>query len=227
VLLVGTAPSEEATRLYFLRPSQGKPPGKIYSIRTQRELPSGNVKESKLTAQAVGGCDTTSCFFGKGKIKALKILCKPEFENVRRTFCRHNSRAQDIFREGVEYIKAIYQCNEMEPSVTPNRLRYGYRIFAAEVRNVRKNVNLASLPPTDDAAQFHPFRCYYQVQTWLRNELEPTEWGWKRNGGGSSSPIAMTHAPAPQKLYCNQYFVMALKVEKVLVVARKLGKYSQ
>ena len=44
------------------------------------------------------------------------------------------------------------------------------------------------------------YRCYYQVQTWLRNQLEPTEWGWKRNGGGSLSPIAMTHAPASEKL---------------------------
>jgi len=75
----------------------------------------------------------------------------------------------------------------MEPSVTLNRLRC--TIFAAKIRNVRNKVDLASLPPTDDAAKFHLYRCYYQVQTWLRNELEPTEWWWRRNGGGGETVV--------------------------------------
>ena len=34
------------------------------------------------------------------------------------------------------------------------------------------------LPPTSDAAKFHSHRVYLQVQAWLGNNMEPTEWGW-------------------------------------------------
>ena len=34
-----------------------------------------------------------------------------------------------------------------------------------------------SLPTTNDAAKYHSYRVYHQVQTWLGNILDPTEWG--------------------------------------------------
>ena len=48
--------------------------------------------------------------------------------------------------------------------------------------------NLARLPPTRDAARLHDMRTYHQVQTWLREEKDPLEWGWVRTPLGLFPP---------------------------------------
>lgn len=45
------------------------------------------------------------------------------------------------------------------------------------------NFELASLPPTTEAAQLHLKRVYLQVQSWLGNNLDPREWGWVEKDG--------------------------------------------
>ncbi|GBP41567.1 hypothetical protein EVAR_20375_1 [Eumeta japonica] len=42
----------------------------------------------------------------------------------------------------------------------------------------------ANLPPTEGAAEQHCYRAYYQLQTWLGNELTVTDWGWKKHERG-------------------------------------------
>lgn len=38
---------------------------------------------------------------------------------------------------------------------------------------------MEKLPPTEGAAAQHCFRVYLQIQTWLGNEKDATDWGWK------------------------------------------------
>lgn len=57
---------------------------------------------------------------------------------------------------------------------------------------------LASLPPTEDAAKMHSLRVYHQVQSWLGNTPPADKWGWHRNP--KLSPIRSTLGPAPSKV---------------------------
>ena len=44
---------------------------------------------------------------------------------------------------------------------------------------------LKALPPTSDAAKYHSYRAYYQVQQWLGNsEISSEEWGWTQTDQG-------------------------------------------
>lgn len=50
------------------------------------------------------------------------------------------------------------------------------------------------------------YRVYYQVQTWLGNQLNPEDWGWKLIDN-TLEPIKTLLPPAPEKLlntiFCN------------------------
>ena len=60
-------------------------------------------------------------------------------------------------------------------------------------------MQVRSLPPTGNAAQYHSLRVYQQVQSWLGNDLEPTEWGFKIVEG-ILLPITMDGPPAPPEI---------------------------
>ena len=60
-----------------------------------------------------------------------------------------------------------------------------------------------SLPPTCDAAKCHSYRVYHQVQAWLGNILDPTEWGWFLHKGqhvDNLKPVRMQRDAAPASL---------------------------
>ena len=86
---------------------------------------------------------------------------------------------------------------------TINSLRYSK--FSKGVTN-KKAKSLASLPPTEDAAEQHLFRTSLQVQQWMSNDLSPVEWGWKLENK-LLRPVQMTQNAAPDTLlkviFCN------------------------
>jgi len=45
-------------------------------------------------------------------------------------------------------------------------------------KNNSTTVEVHSLPPTTDAAKYHSFRVYCQVQEWMGNCVDPDKWGW-------------------------------------------------
>ena len=53
-----------------------------------------------------------------------------------------------------------------------NRIRY-------IVRSLNSPFTSTSLPPTSAAAYEHSLRVHHQVQAWLEQDVDPTEWGWK------------------------------------------------
>ena len=66
---------------------------------------------------------------------------------------------------------------------------------------LRSNFDLAKLPPTSEAAHEHLFRVYLQVQAWLGNKLDATEWGWKmeyvKESGGSRKTLTAVPSSKP------------------------------
>ena len=83
--------------------------------------------------------------------------------------------------------------------------KYRYLTFVKNTRN-KKQVQLSCLPPTSASAHQHLYRVYYQVQTWLGNQLNPEDWGWKLTDN-TLEPIQTILPPAPDKLlntiFCN------------------------
>ena len=75
--------------------------------------------------------------------------------------------------------------------------------FSEKVASSSSYVPPERLPPTTDAARFHSRRVYHQVQTWLGNSMEATEWGWvlrKTRLGTVLKPNRMEQVAAPASL---------------------------
>ena len=55
--------------------------------------------------------------------------------------------------------------------------------------------------PTCDAARYHSYRVYHQVQTWLGNDLDPTKWLLRKGQNVERlKPVKMRGDPAPASL---------------------------
>lgn len=95
-------------------------------------------------------------------------------------------------------------CTELQKKITCID-KFRYVSFVKNTRN-KKQVQLASLPPTSASAQQHLLRVYYQVQVWLGNQLDPKDWGWMLIDN-ALEPVQTLLPPAPEKLlntiFCN------------------------
>ena len=75
-----------------------------------------------------------------------------------------------------------------------------YNKFCQLVSKGKHEVNLASLPPTTEAAHQHILRVFHQVQLWYGNVLDPEKWGWQKQHGNSLVPVTTLKPPAPENL---------------------------
>jgi len=63
----------------------------------------------------------------------------------------------------------------------------------------KNKINLASLPPTEEAVRQHSYRVYLQVQLWLGHIKNPEDWGWTFQNN-ILLPVTTLKAPAPDQL---------------------------
>ena len=136
-------------------------------------------------------------FAGKEKWQRSKSFFNQNSTMWEQLFISRIHRS-DIFHQ--KYIKAIHKCKLRDTSTTLDQLRY--RTLAAKVRNIREKVDLATLPPTGNAAryEYHLYRTINEVQTWLGNEPEPKQWGWRQGYCSQMESVTVTNPPVPQKL---------------------------
>ncbi|GBL75442.1 hypothetical protein AVEN_194625-1 [Araneus ventricosus] len=50
---------------------------------------------------------------------------------------------------------------------------------AAAREVVQNNLNLATLPPIEEASRLHLWRAFLQVNLWTGHVIDPIKWGWK------------------------------------------------
>ena len=111
-------------------------------------------------------------------------------------FLSPTATPDDIENAGRRILCLIY--DESDKTFNLNKIRK--RKFEKNVIKSLKHVDIKILPPTNDAAKYHSYRVYHQVQVWLGNEnLKPIDWGWKEVNG-QLYPITMDNAPAPDSL---------------------------
>ena len=175
------------TNISILKQGKGNEENKLYSPKCLTFGPP--VRDNILFLHSFSGADTTSAFFRHGKLKFVKLLEKDSYlQNSVSVFKDPSADRTKIAEAGVQFIKKLYGY-----SITESLGDIRYQCFAKFLN--KGSFSLASLPPTETAAKFHSFRTFHQVQKWLGNELQPTEWGWKRTINGLT-PITTDKDPA-------------------------------
>lgn len=78
-------------------------------------------------------------------------------------------------------IRDLY-CNKAEKNLIEKSTNFSLndlRYLHFSKAKVKTNFAFETLPPTEGAMKEHAFQTYYQLQLWLGNSLNPTDWGWK------------------------------------------------
>ncbi|KAI4485934.1 hypothetical protein M0804_006423 [Polistes exclamans] len=139
--------------------------------------------------------------YRRGKTSVFKLFEKNDLTNCVKVFTKIDSTPQTIITEGIRFLLAVYGAPKKITCIN----KYRYLTFVKNTRN-KKQIQLSCLPFTSASAIQHLYRVYYQVQTWLDNQLNPEDWGWKLIDN-TLEPIKTLLPPAPEKLlntiFCN------------------------
>lgn len=203
VLLVALVPDNQS--IYFCKQNTGKAPTKVYYSIAKLIHKLDNKRKLLLFAYAITGCDTTSCFFGLGKNKAMEMIqTSKEAQTQALVFTHHGVSKEELRTNGEKFILNLYG---LKRYTNLNEARYFMFTRLTKRSKLRSNFDLAKLPPTSEAAHEHLLRVYLQVQTWLGNKLDATAWGWKmehlkENGGSRKTltPVLSSKPFAPDDL---------------------------
>ena len=122
---------------------------------------------------AFSGCDTVSRIYGIGKALVLKkTAADKSFQQKAEVFMRYSTPIA-IEKAGERIVASLYNG---KPDEDLNTLRY--RRFVQKVNTATTVNQVQTLPTTQASAKFHSYRAYLQVQIWIGNTCNPTEWGW-------------------------------------------------
>ena len=149
-----------------------------------------------LPFHALTGCDSTSCFKGRGKKSGWKLLtAEPEMYLGLMELGERFDMPAATRTKTTELVCRMYQ--PKSEVVDINILRY--KIFC---RTPKQN---DGLPPCKDSLDHHIDRANYQCAIWKRAREahphipSPVNHGWSQDGD-SLVPLLVTQAPAPSQL---------------------------
>ncbi|XP_028411728.1 uncharacterized protein LOC114534481 [Dendronephthya gigantea] len=169
---------------------------RIISLSNVRQSLGDQWCRSLLGLHAFTGCDTTSSFYGKGKISALKIAKMKvahatTFENLGREIVLSDALKQDLSR----YVCHLYGYDECSDVNTAR-----YQLFK------RGKYEEELLPPNQDSLDQHALRANFQCYIW-RHATQPMlhlptfyNHGWKVDGEGNVEIAWMTIPAAPDSI---------------------------
>ena len=150
--------------------------------------------KSLLFVHAMSGCDTTSAFFGMGKLKTMNILTSSaEVRQQMKLFGDISADKETIGNVGEKFVVSLYG-GGWDKNMTLNMIRYLNVISP-------KYVPVERMPPTGRACHFHSLRVHHQVSTWkhLSTVLKKEEYGFNIENG-SVVPVITDIEPAPPDL---------------------------
>ncbi|KAG1652235.1 hypothetical protein GQR58_026445 [Nymphon striatum] len=181
-----------------------------------------NLPPLKILHTKGGQTVLTSRLFGIGKgVPLKKIKDDPEFGKQAEIFCKQSTK-EEVKVAGENALLCLYG-GEVKNTLDSLRMRK-YRNMVIKSLS---NVQIQKLPPTPDAAKFHSFRVYYQVQVWMGKgcELNPENWEWRLQNG-KLEPRTINRAPAPDSIlkiiHCGckgGYDTLSKFLKKVLLCA--------
>ena len=161
-----------------------------------------SVKSHILNAHAITGCDNVSALYSMGKKKIVTVLSDSDkdysFLNV---FKKGDATKDEVAHAGEKLLLALYGANGSDDSL--NKLRYAFywKQLAKKCLTSQEGFQLQKLPPTYDAAKYHSYRVYLQVQQCQGNpDIIPTDWGWCFNDGKISPLFYLDSEVAPGRI---------------------------
>ena len=162
------------------------------------------VCDSLIGLHAFTGCDSVSCFAGKGKLIALKLLKKDPSNQAFKQLGQCWELNDEIFEKLEQFTCAMYagsRSNKSRSSAaggsSVNELRY--QLFCAK----RGEAESSQLPPCRDCLFLHAQRANFQAAIWRRclepkpNVPSPSEHGWTEEDG-KLNILWMRSTPAPE-----------------------------
>lgn len=141
------------------------------------------------TFHALTGCDTTSCFYGKGKKSAMSVV-----------------RQNPVFMQSLSKLGEEFVLNEIPPGIE----EFVCKMYGLENKSVndaryelfKTGSSEKSLPPNKDALLLHLKRVNYQAKIWksatdaIINPPSPDGHGWCVEGENMSITwLTESHAP--------------------------------
>lgn len=118
---------------------------------------------------------------------------QPSLNDIVSIFKEPEADANNIAKAGECFLVSLYNGDINNDTLDTVR----YTRFAKSIK--KSKCDLATLPPTRDAARNHSFRTYHQVQAWYGIEKNPQKWGWKFVNN-LLTPVKTSSEPAPQTL---------------------------
>ncbi|XP_043279745.1 uncharacterized protein [Venturia canescens] len=160
------------SRIFFYKITPNSKKDTLYATDDHADL-----KPFILFAHAFSGCDTTSAIYGKGKKSLFSILKKnSDLQNIVQTFYNAESTIESLCKFAEQIIAHLYSFKNSDQSLSDAR----YQKFTTLAVHASVEIRLAQLPPTQPVLREHVKRTFYQIQSWLSNELNPEDWGWRR-----------------------------------------------
>ena len=166
--------------MFFMSNKNIKGESKVWSIHFACQQLDQCVCDGILVIHDFLGCDTTSRVFFIGKGAALTKFQKGErFQQDILLFLEKDVSKAEIKEAGERLLVSLYG-GKANNSLDQIRV---YK-FHQRIASNNKVVQPEYLCPTLDAAGFHSFRVYCQVQRWKeRDNLNSKDWGWKEKSG--------------------------------------------
>ena len=173
----------------------------LYKIKDMQAKLATSVKSHILIAHAITGCDTVSTLYSMGKKKIVTVLSDNDKDySFLDVFKKFDATKDEVAHAGEKLFLALYGTNGSDDSL--NKLRYTFycKQLAKKCLTSQEGFQLQKLPLTSDAAKYHSYRAYLQVQQWQGSpDIIPTYWGWCFNDG-IILPITMDSEVAPGRI---------------------------
>lgn len=158
---------------------------------------------------AFTGCDTTSCFYKKGKVTPFKQMEKSsEFQKYFQTFYQDPEPDSVPITTAEKFVCFMYN---LPRCPTVNEARYRKFEMAYKPRKMNEPLiksfatfDSLSIPPCQSSLLLHVKRSIFQTYIWMNAEkqdpmqpLNPEDYGWKIGPSGIYEPVWFDGDVAP------------------------------
>ena len=158
------------------------------NIKTTMTIHGHDVCKALLGIHAVSGCDSTSAFVRKGKVKPLKLGKQEEFLQAFLELGTDVSLCDALASKLEHFACKLYSAKNYTDI---NKLRYDtykQRFTSTQVLST-EGMDLSLLPPSRSSLVMHLQRANYQVMVWKKAHVQfpttpsPIGHGWKLDEG--------------------------------------------
>ena len=149
-----------------------------YNICEIKSKLKQNVIDHLLVTHIISGCDSVSALFRRGKKFAFDAVNNEDDLSYLDIFKSRSASHPEIQAAGKRFLLKIYSAPATVQTLDELRfIKYKKQVTGKSL-TTGTGFDLRSLPPTSDAAKYHSYRAYLEVQKCLGNDaIYATEWG--------------------------------------------------